>query len=368
MLSLTDHANLVIAGGFAAGILFGWVAQRSRFCTLGALSDIVAMGDWTRMRMWGTAIGVAILGTAILTATGTLATEQTLYGSSSLRWLAHTFGGLCFGIGMVLASGCGSKTLIRIGTGSLKALVAALCLAIAGAATLHGLLGSWRTGFLDVIALQLPAAQDLPSLLAAVAGWHRTTTHLALSVILGGTILGWALWTREARRGEALLGGLGVGMAVLAGWVVTAHIGHLAEHPETLQEAWLATNTGRPESLSFIAPQAYALELLLLWTDNSRTLSFGIACAVGTVLGAAIAAQKHHEFRIEGFRSTQDLVHHMLGGTLMGFGGVTALGCTIGQGITGIGTLALGSLITLVAILTGATAALHWQYHHGVSD
>jgi uncharacterized protein len=153
-----------------------------------------------------------------------------------------------------------------------------------------------------------------------------------------------------------------IGAVIVAGWYVTGHVGHLAEDPRTLEEAYLGTNSGRPESYSFVAPVAYTLELLLLWSDQSRIVSFGIAGVIGMVVGAAAVALATRTFRWEGFASIEDLVNHLVGGVLMGFGGVTALGCTIGQGLTGISTLALGSLIAFAAIITGCIAAVRYQY------
>ena len=167
---------------------------------------------------------------------------------------------------------------------------------------------------------------------------------------------------RDFRTPDNLLGGILSGLAVVAAWYVTAHLGYVAEDPETLQEAFLATRSGRPEALSFIAPQAYSLELLIFWSDASRTLSFGVVTVLGVVAGAAAWALRSGHFRWEGFANTEDLVNHLLGAVLMGFGGVTALGCTIGQGLSGLSTLALGAFLTFFAIAAGAVAMLKWQY------
>lgn len=353
----------VLAGGLAVGVVFGALAQRTRFCTLGAVVDIVGMGDSTRLRMWALAIAVATAGTGLAAGAALIDPGATIYTGTRLAWLAHLVGGASFGVGMVLASGCGAKTLVRIGSGSLKAVVAAVFLAIGALVTLRGMLGVVRVEVIEGPRIDLPAPQDLPSLLAA-ADVLPASPAARLAVALGvALIIGiWALRRREARQADMLLGGIGVGLAVVAGWLATGWLGFVAEHPETLEAAYLATNTGRMESLSFVAPQAYALDLLMFWSDSGRTVSFGIAAAAGTVLGAAASAVLRREFRWEGFRDTGDLVRHIVGGTLMGFGGVTGLGCTIGQGITGVATLSLGSWLTLAAMLAAAWATLRWQY------
>ena len=148
---------------------------------------------------------------------------------------------------------------------------------------------------------------------------------------------------------------------IVAGWYVSAHIGHLAEDPNTLQEAFIATNSGRPESFSFVAPTAYLLELLTFWTDKSQVVTFGIAGVVGMIVGATAMSLVTRSFRWEGFAGIEDLVNHIIGGVMMGFGGVMALGCTVGQGLTGISTLAIGSLLTFLAIVGGCVAAVKYQ-------
>jgi uncharacterized protein len=139
-------------------------------------------------------------------------------------------------------------------------------------------------------------------------------------------------------------------------------LGHLAEDPNTLQEAFVATNTGRMESFSFVAPLAYTLEYLMFWTDKSKIITYGIASAAGVIAGSAAYALATGKFRWEGFRDAEDTAMHIIGGLLMGFGGICALGCTVGQAITGFSTLALGSIITFVAIVAGSVATMKWQY------
>jgi hypothetical protein len=167
---------------------------------------------------------------------------------------------------------------------------------------------------------------------------------------------------REFRTtAELIVGGLVVGAVIIGGWYLSGHVGYLAEDPATLEEKFVATNSGRPESYSFVAPVAYLLELLVLWTDQSRVLTFGIAGVLGMLVGSAAMALATRTFRWEGFGSVEDVGNHVVGAILMGFGGVTALGCTIGQGLTGLSTLAIGSMLTFGAIIAGCVGAVKYQ-------
>jgi hypothetical protein len=328
---------------------------------MGAVSDIISMGEWSRMRMWLLAIGVAVLGAGALHAAGLIDLDQSIYRTPVFTWLSYLVGGACFGTGMVLASGCGSKTLIRIGGGNLKSLVVFLVLALVAIITLRGVLGVFRVNVLEAAAIRFPAGQDVPALLAA-AGMDPKAAFLLAVFGIGGGLTAFCLARRDFWTTDNLLGGFGTGLAVVAGWYVSGHIGYVAEHPDTLQEAFLATNSGRMESLTFVAPQAYTLELLMLWSDTSRKMTFAIATVLGVVAGAASWALLTRSFRWEGFAGIADTARHLVGAALMGFGGVTALGCTIGQGITGFSTLALGSIVTFLAIVLAAAATLKFQY------
>jgi len=346
---------------FGLGAAFGALSQKTHFCTMGAVADIINMEDWSRMRMWLLAIAIAILGSAALHGAGLIDLGKSIYRTPTLTWLSHLIGGLFFGIGMVLASGCGARTLTRVGAGNLKSLVVFLVLGVTAYMTMRGVLGVLRVNTLDTIAITLPGGQDIPALLAA-AGMAPNTALAVGALAIGGGLLAFCFARRDFITLDNLLGGLAVGIIVIGGWYVSGHLGYLAEDPDTLQEAFLATNSGRMESLTFVAPQAYTLELLMLWSDSSRKLSFGIALALGVIAGSTLWALVTRQFRWEGFRDIADLVRHLAGGALMGFGGVTAMGCTIGQGVTGVSTLALGSFITLLAIVAGAAATLKYEY------
>jgi len=358
---VTTLTRQVLWAGLALGLAFGAVAQRSQFCTMGAVADIVSMGSWSRLRMWALAVGVAMLGFNGMVALGWVRAGNSLYAGSMVTWLSAVVGGLMFGAGMVLASGCGSKTLVRVGGGSLKALVVALVMGLSGWATMRGVTALLRTATVDQVSLEIMAGQDLPRLLGHIAGGSVQAWALGLALVLGGGLVTWALWEREDRRAELWLGGLGIGgLVVLAWWLSGVH-GHLAEHPQTLEEAFLGTASQRMEALSFVAPMALGLELLVFASDASRHLSMGVMVTLGVVLGSAAVALATGRFRWEGFAGVDDLARHLLGAVLMGVGGVTAMGCTIGQGLSGLSTLSLGSLIAVAAIMAGAVLALRWQ-------
>lgn len=351
----------VLWAAFALAVAFGAVAQRTHFCTMGAVADIVNMGDWTRMRMWALAIGVAMLGFNAMVALGWLDAGKTIYAQPKLTWLSSVVGGLMFGFGMVLASGCGSKTLVRIGGGNLKSVVVFVVLGLSAFATLKGITGVARVESVDRVAVSFATSQDLPSLLAGATGAGKGTLALVLGLLIGGGLVAWSLARREGRSGDNLLAGLGIGAVVAGTWWVSGQLGHLAEHPETLEEVFLATNSQRMESLSFVAPIAYTIDWLMFFSDKSKVLTIGIVTTVGVVVGSAAYALASGGFRWEGFRDAEDTANHLVGGVLMGVGGVTALGCTVGQGLSGVSTLALGSFIALAGIVAGAVAALRYQ-------
>jgi uncharacterized membrane protein YedE/YeeE len=364
VVSETDLAALglrVLGAAFALSFAFGAIAQRTHFCTMGAVSDAVTMGDYTRLRQWALAAAVAMVGFWGLAFTGQVDPANTLYSSSRWIWLSALAGGALFGFGMVLASGCGSKTLVRIGGGNLKSLVVFGVLGLSAFATLKGITAVVRVATVDRVAVDFPQPALLPQAVAGLLGLEPRLAGLLLALTLAAALAGWALAGPGFLRGENLLAGLGVGAVVVAMWWTTGHYGYVAEHPETLQEAYLRTNSGRAEALSFVAPVAYTLDWLMFFSDRGKVLTVGIASVAGVVAGSAAVALATRSFRWEGFGGPEDLANHLVGGTLMGVGGVTAMGCTIGQGLSGLSTLSATSFVAVASILAGAVAALRYQ-------
>lgn len=356
-------APYVTWGAFALAFVFGAVGNKTNFCTMGAVSDWVNMGDLGRMRMWLLAIAVALLGSSGLHLAGVVDLSKSIYQAPNFTWLSYIVGGFLFGVGMTLGSGCGSKTLIRIGGGNLKSLVVFVFIGIAAYMTLRGLFGAFRVNVLEQASATLAAGQDLPSLLAASTGVAKATWIASLAGVIGVALIAFAYASADFRANfDYTLGGVVTGLVVVGGWVVSGKLGYIAEDPQTLQEAFVATNTGRMESFSFVSPMAFTLDYLMLWTDKSKIVTYGIASALGVVAGSAAYALASRSFRWEGFRDAEDTASHIIGGILMGFGGITALGCTVGQAITGVSTLALGSFITFAAIVAGSALTMKVQY------
>lgn len=359
-----DPSSLVVWGGFGLAFVFGAIANRSNFCTMGAVSDVVNMGHWGRMRMWLLAIAVAVVGTNLLFHAGLIDLPKTIYQRPTLNWLSLLVGGVLFGVGMSLAGGCANKNLIRVGGGSVRSLVVLTFLAISAYMTLKGLFGQWRASVLDPVSVDLGkmglSDQSLASLVAQITGMEAKTALMATLWVVGLALAAFAFADKRFRANATQWSaGLVIGAIVVAGWYLTGHLG-FGENPETLENVYFATNTRTLESMSFVAPTAYTLELLMLWTDKSLRVTFGIATALGVIAGSLAWALASKTFRWEGFASFDDLRNQLVGAILMGFGGVTAMGCTVGQGLTGISTLAIGSFIALAGIVAGSAATLKY--------
>jgi len=345
--------TLVLWLGFGLAVLLGATLQRSHFCSMGAVADILSFGDSTRARAFGLALAVAIAGFGLLAFSGQIDRAGSFYTVPTLQWGSHLVGGLVFGAGMVLGSGCGARTLVRIGGGNLKSLVVFIVMGIAAQATLRGITAVARDRTVDRLALTLPTRQDLPSLLQ-LSPTGQVTLALGVAAVLGALMLWRARWK------EVLPGAL-VGLLLVAQWWLSGHLGFLPEHPDTLEPTYLATASRAMEGYNFVSPAAYTLDWLTYFSDSNRVLSVGIVIALGLVAGAGLSAWQSGQFRWESFRNAADLGRHLLGAVLMGVGGVTALGCSFGQGLSGLSTLAVGSLISALAIIAGAWGVLRWE-------
>ncbi|OHC66679.1 MAG: transporter [Rhodocyclales bacterium GWA2_65_20] len=364
-MSVSNLAETVVWWGIGLGTVFGFVASKCNFCTMGAVSDIVNMGDWGRMRAWLLAIAVAIIGTNTLAYLGYLDLTKTTYTGNVFPWMAYIVGGACFGIGMTLASGCGNKTLVRIGSGNLKSIVVFVFFGLSAMMTMKGVLGVIRLKVLQIPAFTLvfDQGQTIPALLGNLGGLDPKTMQLAATCVIAFALLIFVFKDSEFRTHfDNNLAGLFIGLVVVGGWYVTGHLG-MAEDPETLELAYFGTNSHLAESMTFTGPVAFTLDLLSYWSDTGKFMTFGIATTLGIAIGSFIYAFMSKSFRVEAFSTADDMLRHIVGAVLMGFGGVTATGCTIGQGLTGVSTLALGSFLAFFSLIAGAAITMKIQYN-----
>ena len=350
-----SNVHNVALWGFLAAMVFGAIANMTNFCTMGAVSDWVNLDDKNRLRAWFLAIGVAVVGSQLLHGGGVIDLGQSIYLTANLGWLGHALGGFLFGVGMTLGGGCGQRTLVRVGNGNLKSVVVMLVLSITAYMTLRGLLAPARINAIEATNLNLAArdisTQGLPGLIQSLTGIADIqTVSWAVTAIVGLGFTLYALASREFLTSyKNLFAGFSIGLLIVSGWYITGKIGFDEFEPVRL------------ESYTFVAPVGENINYLMTYTGS--TINFGVAAVLGVIAGSFLYSVLFRTFRIETFSSRQDMVNHLIGGVLMGFGGVIALGCTIGQGVTGMSTLALGSMITLFMIIFGSALTMKVQGH-----
>ncbi|MFP3874638.1 MAG: YeeE/YedE family protein [Thiohalophilus sp.] len=387
--SFADAHWTILWLGFAIAFVMGAVVNKTNFCTMGSVSDMVNIGDSGRFRAWLLAITVAMLGVAIIEGAGLISVDQTVppYRGSSFAWLEYILGGVLFGIGMTYGSGCGSKTLIRIGGGNIKSIVVFLVIAVCAYYMLNPFPGTDQTIYsllfhpwTNPTTVSLASEQDLGTLLGRAFGSEAGVTRVVVGLLLVA-LLAWGLFrSADFRKSfDNILGGLVVGLAVLAAWYVTDAV-IIDVDGETFtwtqyadSNNWSFMEEGDPprsvgtQSYTFINPVGQTLGYTLEGFAN-RYLTFGVMAVFGLVLGSLFWAIISRGFRVEWFVNVRDFVNHVIGGALMGIGGVLALGCTVGQAITGVSTLALGSFLAFGGIILGSAMTMKIQYYKMVYE
>ncbi|MGE0557451.1 MAG: YeeE/YedE family protein [Burkholderiales bacterium] len=360
----------VLAAVFVIAVILGAVVNKTNFCTMGAVSDWVNMGDSGRMRAWLLAMAVAITGAVALESAGMVnLSAETFppYRTSAFGWLRYLAGGVLFGIGMTLASGCGNKTLVRVGAGNLKSLVVLAIAAIMAYLMLwtpfyEKQFHPWVSATTIDLARHGVSSQELGTVLSGIAGMQpargfNATVGGALALIL----FIYVFRSSEFRGSfDNLLGGAVVGLAVIAGWYLTG--GPLGQAwKEYADFATQVPSRVQVQSYTFISPMGDTVRYLMS-PGTTTLINFGVVALAGVISGSFIYAIFTGGFRIEWFVSLKDFANHAVGGVLMGVGGVLSMGCTVGQAITGMSTLAIGSMLTFMAIVIGAAGTMKYQY------
>ncbi len=336
-----DFTTVVLLCAFLIGLTFGVVGLLSGFCLTSGLRNWTLKGDGVQIRSFALAAGVAVIGAQGLAASSVIDLGQSIYLQPSFSVPVILFGGLIFGYGMVLANACASRALVLLGRGNLRSLVVVVTIAIVAEMTLRGLIAPARLAVLKWSAIT-PEANSLPTFFAR---FGDSAAHLAAGLFFGGALLVFALGHAPFRRAYGqVAGGLFIGALIPVSWFATGVLGHDDFNP--VQVA----------SLTFVNPIADSVQYIMLSTGS--TVNFGIAAVVGVLIGSFACAIVSGRFRLEGYSSPRHMLRSLTGAALMGVGGAMAYGCSIGQGLSGLSTLALPSLVATSGILLGATAAL----------
>ena len=364
---MEEISQQVLLYGFIIAVIMGFVGNQTQFCTMGAVSDWVNIGEKNRLRSWLLSISVAIFGLSLLEVSQLITIESSRppYRMNSLPLVRFILGGILFGIGMTMASGCGNKTLIRIGGGNLKSVFVFLV-----------------CGFFAYLMTQTPFYEYffhfwISSLNIKLADFGYNTQTLGelllgpgtlkegnglLGIILAVLIWIWVFSSREFRaQNNLVLGGIVIGSAVVGGWYVTSsHLGkNWQESADWMDQPPIGVGD---QSYTFINPMGETL-VYIQTGFNELLLSFGVCSVAGVILGSFVYSIISGKFQWEWFPSLKDFLNHVFGAMLMGIGGILGMGCTIGQAVTGTSTLSLGSFIVFLSILLGSSVSMKTRYY-----
>ena len=375
-----EITTTILLWAFGLAVVLGIFANKTNFCTMGAISDLVNIGDTGRMRAWVFAMGLAILGVMVMSVTGLtdtslIASNDTAnppYLTANFAWPRNLLGGLIFGVGMTLGSGCGNKTLIRLGGGNIKSLFVLFAMGIMAYLMMftdfsNDVFLQWmEPAFIDLSIMGVEN-QGLGSVIAYAAGSDPAITTTIVAAVLGGLLVLWAFLSSDFRDNfDNILGGFVVAAVVVAAWwVTTGELGqNLLEEAEMMDERPFAIGA---QSFTFAQPSGH----LMRWIEtgfSTSLVTFALMAGAGVIAGSFLYSLLFRKFRIEWFASWGDFFTHIIGGLLMGIGAVLAMGCTIGQAVTGASTLAMGSFITFFAIVFGSALTMKIQYYKMVYE
>jgi len=342
MLPELSPLEILLWAGLVIGLAFGITGQMTGFCLTRGLREYWLPGEISKsgtppgakLGAFALAMAIAVVGAQLLDFFGVIDLRRSLYLAPGFPLLLVPLGGVLFGFGMMLANGCGARALVLLGQGNLRSFVVLLCLGISAYATLTGLLAPLRNQAASLAMAPTVSALDLSA-----------NARLATVALVSLVCALFAFWrARLAQHPRDLIGGLVVGLLIVAGWLATG---------------WLAQDDFEPKpvsSLTFIAPIGETIQYSMIATGVKP--GFGVMLVAGVFLGALLAALIRRRTQLEGFATPRDMLRYMAGGTLMGIGGALAMGCSIGQGLTGFSTLAFSSLLACLGIVVGARLAL----------
>ena len=386
--SFAESLSFFLWSTFVISVILGAIVNKTNFCTMGAVSDMVNIGDYGRFRAWILAIAVATLGVSIFEYMQLINVTETFpgYRGTQLIYIENILGGILFGIGMTFASGCGNKTLIRIGGGNIKSILVFFIIALIAYYMTNPFPDSDKTlysvlfyDWVNPLAVSLDSNQDIGALISKLINSENSQIlRFIAGLVVASAMLIYVFKAADFRSSkDNILGGVIIGLVILSAWYTSSNINIIAEDSHYSLSDYYAEwdmlaedDEGKPatgrtlsaQSFTFINPigQTYGY---IKGAFNSALLTFGLISVFGVILGSFLWSLFNRSFRIEWFVDFKDFRNHFIGGIMMGFGGVLALGCTIGQGITGMSTLALGSILTFISIIFGSALTMKIQYY-----
>ncbi len=387
--SFAESLSFFLWSTFIISVILGVIVNKTNFCTMGAVSDMVNMGDYSRFRAWLLAIAVAMIGVSIFEYLELVNVNETFpgYRGSQLIYVENILGGILFGIGMTFASGCGNKTLIRIGGGNIKSILVFIVIALIAYYMTNPFPDSDKTlysvlfyDWVNPLAITLDGNQDIGALISSD---NTKTMRLIAGLLVAAGMLFYIFKAADFRSSkDNILAGVVIGLIILTAWYTSSNIGITADDTHYSLSDYYAEwdmlaedDEGRPatgralnsQSFTFINPIGQTYGYIKDGLD-SALLTFGLISVFGVILGSLLWSLISRSFRIEWFFDLKDFLNHFFGAILMGFGGVLALGCTVGQGITGMSTLALGSILTFISIIFGSALTMKIQYYKMVYE
>lgn len=330
---LGEPLSAALLGGIV-GLIFGFSAEQSRFCLRAAAVEIARGQAGPRFGVWLLAFSTAVLWTQAGDALGFLSLAET-------RWLATPgtlsgaiLGGAMFGVGMILSRGCPGRLLVLGATGNLRAMLSGLVFAVVAQMSLHGMLSPLRVAISGAVTTQGPN----PDILALLSLPDGTGIVFALSMAALALVI--ARWNRISPA--ELIFGCGIGFAVATGWFLTFGLSQVSFDPVAV------------ESLTFSGPSA---DTLMMMMQSGIEPDFDVGLVPGVGIAAFLSALVSRRLQWQGWSDVHTMHRSLAGAALMGFGAMTAGGCTIGAGVTGGSTFALTAWVALTAMWVSGMVA-----------
>ena len=346
-----------IISGLIVGGLFGVVLQRGRFCMNSAFRDTIFIKDFTVFRAYLIGLVVLIIGSNILNDMGYIHLK-----SQSFYPLANIIGGYLFGLGMVMAGGCGSGIIYRVGEGQLASWFATFGFFMGIGATSQGVLNPVLKLLKNENVMVGAPGMTLNGLIGDDPMIKWAVIAVLSIVFLAFTLPSKPFALKKQKGFYWSVTGVLVGvMGIVAFWA---------------SEYW--GSPGFARGLNFTTPTG-ELFFTVLTGDAKSTFfpmyglgNFKITWAavyiIGVPIGAAISAKILKEFTWKTPRDAKELLTVLGGSFMMGFGAVAAGGCNVGQALTGFATLSVASIVATISIILGNWTMVYFKFIKPMND